>query len=138
MMAGTAATYGTDNICRLEMAATRCEEIAERLRLPGGATAEGRSELARAIGDPGDGWDESFEGVASRFAEGDVSAYERGVALVCDAHGEGPQWFHEARRDCYAEMLATVFGLSRAEVLVDVERVRACHAAVDLIKSCWP
>jgi hypothetical protein len=137
MMAGATATYGIENICRLETATMRCEVIAGRLRASGGEDAGDRIELARAIGDPDDGWDESFEGIASKFAEGDVSAYERGVALICNAYGEGPQWFYEARRDSYAEMLATIFGVSRAEVLVDAERVRSCHAAVDLIEDAW-
>ena len=50
---------------------------------------------------------------------------------------EGLQWFHEAKCDCYVEMLATVFGVPHAKVLVDVERVRACHAAADLIEGVW-
>lgn len=131
------ATYGTENICRLEMAAMRCEEIAMRIGASGGSGEE-RSELARAIGDVGAGWDESFAGAALRFETGDVSAYERGIDMIYYACGEGPEWFYEAQRDCYATMLSTLFGLSRAEVLVDVERVRACHATVDLIESRWP
>lgn len=137
MMAGATATYGTESICRLEVVTMRCEVIAGRLRASGGKDAGDRIELARAIGDPDDGWDESFEGIASRFAEGDVSAYERGVDLICRAYGEGPRWFHEAKRDSYAEMLSAIFGVSRAEVLADAERVRSCRAAVDLIEGAW-
>ena len=129
----------TESIERLEMAATHCMVLAGCLDPRSGVSFEDALEaLAQAVGmRDGPAWDDSFASVAAAFDDGAVSPYERGVGMVYYACGEGPAWVYEAQRDCYVDMLAAVFGVTREEVLHDVERVRAAYAAVDAIEDRW-
>lgn len=130
--------YSTEHIELLELAATRCEELAQRLETCEEQEYPALKEaLAVAVGDTGPVRDGSFTAVVLSFIDNDVSGYERGVSMVYYACDEGPSWVSEAQRDCYLEMLATVFGMTRDEVMHDVERVRASHAIVARIEENW-
>ena len=139
MMMITTDIRSTESIERLEMAATHCMVLASCLETSSGTSFDDALEaLAQAVGmRDGPAWDDSFASVAVAFDDGAVSPYERGVGMVTHACGEGPAWVYEAQRDCYADILATVFGITSDEVLHDVERLHTSYAAVDAIEDRW-